>query len=181
MNRLEEALAALHLAFEQLAIPYMVIGGLANAQWGLPRATLDVDVSVWTGEERLASAVDDLCARFHPLATEPAALVRQARVLPVDVGGVRADIIFGLLPYEREAIGRAVEKSAGGCPVRFCTAEDLILHKVVSDRDKDRDDVRGILAAQRGKLDTAYLEPRLRELADLLGRPAIWEEYLRDR
>ena len=181
MNRLEEALAALHLAFEQVAIPYMVIGGLANAQWGVPRATLDVDVSVWVEEEGLVSTVDGLCARFRPLARDPAALVRQARVLPVDVGGVRADIIFALLPYEREAIRRAVPRPAGGCPVRFCTAEDLILHKVVSDRDKDRDDVRGIFAAQRGKLDTDYLEPRLRELAGLLGRPAIWEEYLRNR
>jgi hypothetical protein len=69
----------------------------------------------------------------------------------------------------------------GGCLVLFCTAEDLILHKILSDRERDREDVRGILAAQRGKLDESYLDPRIRELADLLGRPSIWEEYLQAR
>ncbi len=68
-----------------------------------------------------------------------------------------------------------------GIPIRFCTPEDLILHKIISERPKDLEDIRGVLAAQRGKLDLLYLEPRIRELADLLGRPAILEEYLRHR
>jgi len=33
-------------ALESLKIDYMVVGGIANAVWGEPRATIDVDVTV---------------------------------------------------------------------------------------------------------------------------------------
>ena len=181
MNSLEETLVRLHRALEAAALPYMVIGGIANAQWGIPRATLDVDVTVWAEEAQLASAVEALCARFPPLTEEPLAFVRETRVLPLDISGVRADVLFGLLPYERSAIERAVERKVAGVPIRFCTAEDLILHKVISDRPRDLEDVRGILAAQRGKLDLGYLEPRIRKLSELLTRPSIWEAYLQGK
>ena len=178
MSGLTRALAALHEAFAQLGIPYMVIGGLANAEWGVPRATLDVDVTVWVEEEGLPAAVSALCDRFRCLVGDPAAFVGTTRVLPLEVEGTKADVVFGLLPYEREAIARAVEKSVDGVAVRFCTAEDLILHKVVSQRERDREDVRGVLKVQRGRLDSDYLEPRLRELSSLLQRPELWEDYL---
>lgn len=181
MNLLEAALLALHDAFDVLSLPYMVIGGLANAQWGVPRATVDVDLTVWAEESAVSKAVDALCTRFPPLPQDPRSFVQATRVLPLDVGGIRADVLFGLLPFEREAIRRAVCRTVSGRPIRFCTAEDLILLKVVSERERDLEDVRGILKVQRGKLDTAYLEPRLRELAALLDRPGIWEDYLRWR
>ena len=60
----------------------------------------------------------------------------------------------------------------------FCTPEDLILLKIVSERERDRADVRGIARRQKGRLDLDYLEPRVRELAELLERPGIgtlWE------
>jgi len=151
------------------------------ARWGVPRATLDVGVTVWVDEPRLNEVVDGLCARFRPLVPDPLGFLRQTRVLPLDVDGVRADVLFALLPYERTAIDRAVQKEVAGRPVRFCSAEDLILHKALSERPKYLEDLRGVLAVRRGSLDTAYLEPRLRELADLLDRPAIWQNYLRLR
>ena len=178
MSALARALAALHEAFSALKIPYMVIGGLANAEWGVPRATLDVDVTAWVEEEGLPAAIAALCNRFKSLVEDPLGFVHGTRVLPLDVEGTKADVVFGLLPYEQEAIARSVERSVEGTQVRFCTAEDLILHKIISQRERDREDVRGVLKAQRGRLDRGYLEPRLRELSSLLQRPEIWEEYL---
>jgi hypothetical protein len=173
MSGLTRALAALHEAFSELKIPYVVIGGLANAEWGVPRAGLDAYVIVWVEEEGLPAAIAALGDRFRCLVDDPAAFVATTPVLPLEVEETKADVVFGLLPYEREAIARAVEKCVAGTPVRFCTAEDLILHKVISQRERDREDVQGVLKAQRGRL-----EPRLRELASLLQRPRIWEEYL---
>jgi hypothetical protein len=178
VSGLARALIALREAFGVLRIPYMVVGGLANAEWGVPRATLDVDATVWVEEEDLPAVIASLCGRFRCLVEDPASFVGTTRVLPLEVEQTKADVVFGLLPYEREAIARAVEKNVEGVPVRFCTAEDLILHKVISQRERDREDVHGILKAQRGQLDREYLEPRLRELASLLQRPEIWEEYL---
>jgi hypothetical protein len=181
VSALEAALAKVHDALTQDGIPYMVIGGIAVAQWGVPRATLDVDVTVWVDEPRLVAVVNGLCARFRPLAPDPLGFLRETRVLPLDVDGVRADVLFALLPYERAAIDRAIPKEVSGRPIRFCSAEDLILHKALSDRPKDLEDLRGVLAVRRGSLDTDYLEPRLRELADLLDRPALWQNYLQFR
>ncbi len=159
----------------------MVIGGLANAVWGVPRATLDIDLTLWVEEPAIANVIRSLCSRFTCLSENPEEFVRQTRVLPVEVEDVKADLIFGMLPYEREAIGRAVVRRVGGEAVPFCTAEDLILHKIVSERERDRDDAREVLLVQRGRLDHAYLEPRVRGLADLLDRPSLLDDYLRWR
>lgn len=176
MSSLERALAAVHDALVELSVPYMVIGGLANAIWGVARATLDVDLTVWVEEPGLDATVAELSRRFACAVAEPIGFVRSTRVLPLSVEGTKVDVVFGQLPYEREAIARAVARDVLGRPVRFCTAEDLILHKIISDRPRDLEDVRGVLRVQKGKLDLSYLEPRLRELAMFLERPSIWDE-----
>ena len=51
MTSLEEALVEITAFCDELSIPYMLIGGLAMAAWDEPRATLDVDVSVWIEPE----------------------------------------------------------------------------------------------------------------------------------
>ena len=178
LTSIGQALAELHRTLADLAVPHMVIGGLANALWGVPRATLDIDLTLWVEEPVIPDLVRSLCSRFTCLAEDPERFVQQTRVLPVDLAGVKADLIFGLLPFEREAIGRAVSHLVEGESVPFCTAEDLVLHKIVSDRERDRDDVRGIMRVRRGKLDLDYLEPRVRDLARLLDRPPLWDDYL---
>lgn len=182
MTALERCLAALVARLEEMKFPYMVIGGLANAVWGVPRATLDVDVTVWAEEERWSQLLAGLEGQFVPLVADALAFARETRVLPVQFGeGVRVDLILALLPFEREAIHRAVAVSMAGTSVRVATAEDLILMKLISRRPRDEEDVRGILARRRGELDFAYLQPRVEELARLLEQPEFltrWRELV---
>jgi len=174
MSSQEEALARLASVFDESLIPYMVIGGHANALWGEPRATLDIDVTLWLPESRVDELVNRLAPDFHPRVKAPRSFVQETRVLPVATAeGLAVDLIFGLLPFEEQAIARARPVEIGGQPVRFATAEDLILLKIVSERDRDLSDVRGVVRHQGQRLDLAYLEPRIRELAELLGRPEI--------
>lgn len=181
MSVLESALLGLARVLEERKIPYMVIGGLANAVWGEPRATLDIGVTVWVEDGEIARVVDDLTSAFRALNPDPVAFVRQTRVLPLESAeGVRMDVIFGLLPFEREAIRRAVPVAIGGRSVRFCTAEDLVLMKIISSRDRDQADARAIVLRRLADLDLAYLEPRIAELAALVARDDIklrWEEW----
>jgi hypothetical protein len=44
---LESALAQTIDELNAASIPYMLLGGLALSAWGLPRATLDIDLTVW--------------------------------------------------------------------------------------------------------------------------------------
>ncbi len=181
MSDQEGALLKLAAALEKQQIPYMVIGGLANVVWGEPRATLDVDVTVWVDEADLAGAVTDLVAAFRPLVEDPLEFLRETRVLPLESEtGVRLDVVFGLLPFERDAIARAVPIVVAGWPVRFCTAEDLILMKIISIRARDLADAEEVTIRRFNLLDLGYLEPRIWELDDLLGRGEIarrWESW----
>jgi hypothetical protein len=182
MTAQERALADLCRALEEERLPYMLVGGQANAVWGLPRATLDIDVTIWA-EDR-SDAVGALAARFRVLVNDPAAFVGDTRVLPLESDqGVRIDVIFGLLPFEEEAIRRARTVRIGETGVRVCTPEDLILMKIVSRRARDLDDARGVASCRFHELDLAYLEPRVRELAALLDRSDIerqWDAWKRE-
>jgi hypothetical protein len=181
MSALEGALLGVVSFLEEREVPYMVVGGLANAVWGEPRVTLDIDVTVWVEDREIPSVVADLTSAFLALDADPEAFVRRTRVLPLESGeGVRIDVIFGLLPFEHEAIRRARPIPIGGGSVRFCTAEDLVLMKIISNRDRDQSDARAIVLRRLADLDLGYLEPRILELAELLARDDIkrrWEEW----
>jgi len=178
MTSQEQALVRLAQRLSELGVPYMVIGGLANAVWGEPRATLDIDVTVAAETADGGDLIAGLAPDFHPLVSDPSRFIEQTRVLPLrSRTGIRVDLIFGLLPFERDAIARAVSVKVQGVDVSFCTAEDLILLKIISTRDRDRADVEGIVGRLRAQLDREYLEPRIEELAQLLDRPEILEDW----
>ena len=178
MTPLEEAIVSLTDLLEGERLPYMVIGGVANLFWGAPRTTLDVDVTVWAEEHQIVSITDRLASRFKLLPDNPTEFIRQTRVLPMRTrGDIRVDLIFGLLPYEEEAIRRARPMPLAGRHIRICSPEDLILHKLISDRPRDREDVQGVIARINKGLDRAYLDPRIEGLAQDLSRPEILAFY----
>jgi hypothetical protein len=180
----ERGLLELADTLENFGVPYMVIGGLAAAVWGEPRATLDIDVTVWVPDPGIPSLLTMLAARFDVLVAEPAAFAARTRVVPLRTrDGVRVDLILGLLSFEEEAIRRARPVPVAGRAIRFCTPEDLILHKIISSRERDLADARAVALRRGASLDLAYLEPRVAELAALLEQPEIadrWQAWKRD-
>lgn len=171
MSELEKALDQVASALEVLAIPYMLIGGLAVSAWGEPRSTLDVDVTIWA-PEGLPHVLAELCATFQAVVSKPEEFVRRTRVLPlISSQGVRIDVLFAAFPFEKEMIDRAEPRKVGNRSIPVATVEDLILLKAISPRDKDRIDVQHLWARFRERLDRKYLEGRLRDLAEALERP----------
>ena len=174
MNLLDQALVKIANFLSDNSIPYMVIGGLANAVWGNPRSTIDIDVSIWSKEDKIEETILLFETEFDLFVASPLDFVLKTRVLPVKTkDGIKIDIIFGALPFEYNAINRTVEISISGTLVKFCSPEDLILLKIVSKREKDLNDVKGIAKNQLGKLDLSYLEPRIEELSSILENPEI--------
>ena len=70
-------------------------------------------------------------------------------------------------------IRRAVVRELEGHRIRLASVEDLLLMKLVADREKDTADVRRLIRRHRNTIDRAYLKPRLEELAEALDRPGI--------
>jgi predicted nucleotidyltransferase len=58
-----------------------------------------------------------------------------------------------------------------------CTAEDLIIHKAISEREKDWSDIEGVLIRQRENLDQAYIRFWLEQFAEALERPQLLDRY----
>lgn len=158
----------------------MVIGGVANLFWGNPRTTQDIDLTIQVQDSEIDGFIDRISGHFKILVKDAKNFVAQTRVLPIQTkSGIRIDLIFALLPYEESAIVRAKMKTIGKIKIPICSAEDLILHKIISERPRDLEDVREILDHQRGKLDEKYLKPLIDGLARDLERPDIADNFLK--
>lgn len=151
----------------------MIIGGQAVILHGVPRVTEDVDVTLGVDRQRLPDLL--AACREMDLAILPddvETFVRDTNVLAASDAdsGIRVDFIFSTIPYEREAIERAVHVRIKGTSVPFASVEDLILHKLFAGRPRDMEDVDGILRSGDADIDWAYLERWSEEFAVLPGR-----------
>ncbi|MGQ0812055.1 MAG: nucleotidyltransferase [Nitrospiraceae bacterium] len=178
MTTLERALREIVAFLETQRVSYMVIGGIANLVWGTPRTTVDVDITLKVSDSTRHAFIREVSRSFTVRAKDPDVFVRDTRVLPISSSdGVPIDLMFALLPFEEQALVRAVTKQIGEASARICTAEDLIVHKIISDRPQDRADVLAVIARQKNTLDRAYLDPIVSALSRELARPGIEKFY----
>ena len=80
MTPLDHAVRDITRALESLRIAYAVVGGIANAIWSEPRATIDVGVTVAVDEDDLLTTVPAIARSFRVPVPDPVAFVRQTRV-----------------------------------------------------------------------------------------------------
>lgn len=163
--------------------PACFIGGLALQHWGEPRATRDIDLSLFTGFGGEAPFIDELLGTFPPRVEDARRFGLEYRVLLLRTAptlGVDLDVALAGLPFERDMIARAV-------PVEYqpeviltiCSAEDLLVMKAFADRPQDRADVLGIARRRGPELDWRAVRDRLRPLAQVKGEPHIMESVAR--
>ena len=151
-------------------LPYMIIGGQAVLIHGRPRLTQDVDVTLGVDTDEFERVLTG-CRRLKlkPIPGDPELFANEKKVLPAQDPGtkMRVDFVFSNTPYEQQAIQRAVKVSVGGYPVRFASAEDLIVHKLFAGRAIDLEDAKEVLLRQGKKLDGVYIRRCLRSLNDV--------------
>ncbi len=132
---------------------YAIVGGIAVAIWGEPRATFDVDLMVATeagDEERLLAAI----------RSEPAFLLEpQLLPMPPEINIIRAhlldkqakdptiilvDLLLLSAEFAASLRARRVAMAVAGKIRWVSSPEDLIVLKLLSGRVKDIEDARGI-------------------------------------
>lgn len=159
-------------------IQYVVIGGIANAIWGRPRVTLDADLKVLAGQRSIRELVELLSTQFRFRVPDAVSFVRRTYVVPLYASnGAGLDLGLAFLPYEIQAIERAVITTYEGVTFPVCTAEDLLIHKAISEREKDWLDIDGILDRGGKRLDQGYIMLWLEQFAEALERPQILQRY----
>ena len=149
------ALADVAEAMERAEIPYVVIGGIASALYGRPRASDDLDILVAkTDAERTLDSLG--AAGFDTERTNDQWIYKAFR------DGVQVDVIFWLkgdLYLDEEMLSRARRVDVGGQAVPVMPPEDLIVVKaIIHDEQTPRHwgDALG-LVANCGDLDWDYL------------------------
>jgi hypothetical protein len=154
VNNLTAALLEVSSLLERLSVPHMLIGGLAVALWGEPRATLDVDFTIWVDPQQMAETILELCRHVRCLPDDPVAFVNRTRVLPAMTSQeAKVDIIFAAWPDERRMIARAQPKQANGKTIMVASVEDLVFMKLASERPKDIEDSRLLVRRYKSSID----------------------------
>ena len=176
-KRLESSLRAAVTFLETQGYRYAIVGGIALAQWSVVRATYDIDIKVLVPDSDYGAVRTSLQAAF-PDPARPH-LPENSLVVSVSINDVTVDFLLALPGYEELSIERATRRDLNGWSAWVCSAEDLIIQKVVAGRSKDWLDVEALLIEQRSKLDQAYVEEWLTQFAEALENPEIVAQYKR--
>jgi hypothetical protein len=166
MEDLIRAAREIQDAIEATGFSFCFIGGLAVLQWGEPRLTRDLDLTVLAGWGKEEAVVDEILNGLQPRIDDARSFALDNRVLLLkSTSGIPVDLALGALPFEESATNRARDIRIANIPLRLCTAEDLVVMKAFANRPRDWSDVEGILIRQKGKLDKAYILDQLSPLA----------------
>lgn len=173
-----DALVAAQRIIERFDNAGIIIGGVAVSLLSQPRLTQDVDALLVVPEERLEEVI--AVARevgLEPRIPDALEFARISRVLLFrHTGtGTDVDISLGALPFEYEAVSRASLVHLGDVSVRIPSPEDLVIMKTVAHRPKDMVDIGNIVEAYP-HLDVVFVERWVRQFADALEEPAIYED-----
>lgn len=184
LKPIREALTATVRGLDAYGAPYMLIGGVAVGQLTEPRATRDVDISLWLDDDAKLPALLDELAR-HGLKPRVAKAVEFATanrmlLLVHHASRIHVDVALAVTPYEEEAIraARSVRCKAHGLTVPLPRPEDLVVMKAVAHREQDLADIAKILTFLPD-LDVSYIRRRTREFAKAIGDPEIRTELER--
>lgn len=172
---------------EQLTIPYAIGGAVATSFWGVPRTTQDADCLVAVpavAYQRLSDALSahgfEIEQPSGPQPVTAVALLEQVRrdkFMTLSCRATNVELFVPVVPLQESILKRAVGRLFHGRTIRITTPEDLILLKMAFHRQKDLQDIKGILHIQKGRLNMTYLrhwsvemlEPTaIQELDDLI-------------
>jgi hypothetical protein len=183
----DDLLGKIANSLDAAGIPYMVIGGQAVLLYGEPRFTRDIDVTLGAGTERadeLIRLVNAQGWKLRPGVSREFLTTAMVLACEDPSSGLYIDFIFSVSD-EREALGRARTVRRGNAGVRFASAEDVVIHKMVAGRPRDIEDVRVILLKQR-TFDVEYTRRWLHWLDEMLSRSLVlpfeilWDETQRN-
>jgi hypothetical protein len=134
-RRLEAAIRKVIRFLDDRHYRYALIGGIALAQWGVVRATYDGRLQSSRPQSDYAAVRQAIRSAFPEPARQE--LPRNPLIVTIRAEDVIVDLLLALPGYEELIIERAVLRDLGGWQASICSAEDLVIQKVVANRDKD--------------------------------------------
>lgn len=155
---LDEQIVAIERAFVAAGIPHAFGGAQALAYYGDVRATYDIDVNVFVSSDeapRVLAALGELGAATSSPGLQT--LVARDEQVRVYWEGTPIDLFFSYDALHRSSFRRRRRVDFYGDPIHILSPEDLIAYKATFDRDKDWQDIAGIIYACEESLDFDYV------------------------
>ena len=130
---------------EEAGVPWALAGALAALRYrATPRLTIDADFLA-----KHQQGLADAFRRAGYDVTEVAEPGEGPHLLVVRGRGDVIDVLLAVVEYQDVALARAVD--------HVLTIEDVLIHKLIAWRPRDRNDIASILETEP-VLDEAYLE-----------------------
>lgn len=160
-DAVRQAIRGAMLMLDEKEVPYMVVGSFSSNQWGIPRATKDMDLVLLSDAPvaLLAAALAPLFQLDPQLGPEPKSGKTKYLFRSKQTEFEVEAFVFKGDPFDLSRFSRRVQREDDGLKIWFQTAEDVIVQKLNWARPKDIADVVDILTVQLPEaLDLAYIE-----------------------
>ena len=174
--------AALHVAraLEAAKVPYALGGALAYGLWGVPRATLDVDLNVFVEPEGLGPVFEAFGTLGIMVDTAGAqGSIEREGMFQAWYGIYRLDVFTPSIDFAWEAARTRVRRAFDEQEAWFLSAEALAVFKLLFFRPKDLVDLERLVSVQGSRLDVAYVR---RQIVEMMGeedpRVQRWDELV---
>lgn len=184
LANLVEVVTALIDRLESKQIPYAFGGAIALSAWSDPRATTDVDLTIWAHGDDLATALDVL--REAGVVIDSATALGEAAERGLVVGHVdayRIDVFTPSIPFYDEVLVRRRRVRLADRDTWVLSAECLAVFKMLFFRGKDLVDLTRLVDVMDAALDRGFVrrwlveivgddDPRVREWDRMTARPS---------
>jgi hypothetical protein len=161
---------------------YALGGAIALGYWGLPRGTIDVDVTVFLPPEQpslCVSLLQDIGCTVS--STEAAESLREHGFCRVSFAETCLDVFLPIIPFYNAARSRRKRVELAGQPIMVWDAESLAVFKMMFFRRKDLADVEQVLRIQGLQFDMIWVRE---QLVGMYGardpRLSAWDELVHE-
>jgi hypothetical protein len=160
----DEATLAVIDVFDQLKVPYMLVGSFSTNLYGIPRSTEDADFVVESAAFHVRLLAENLgpAFRLDPQMTFETATMTFRHVFEVVGTDFKIEVFYlSDDPHDQERFRRRRRITLLGHQVCVPTPEDVIITKIrwvtQIQRLKDFDDARNVIAVQGSTIDWQYV------------------------
>lgn len=150
--------------------------------WGLPRGTIDVDVTIFLSPDDPSKCIwllQELGCKFSQ--TEAAKSFGEHGFCRVKFSALDVDVFLPIVPFYEAARARRRCVELGDKRIMIWDAESLAVFKMMFFRRKDMADVEQILRTQGPQFDRVWVREQIIEMYGIRdSRLSAWDDLVRE-